>query len=141
MAIDRPLTSISVPASGHLVSQSAGPQKSAPSPNHERASTFQSPRDQSFRLVDAYRIPMLVVDHHESRSPSLPHQITAISALSRLRASSTHASGKLAIEAASVFNRTGPEFSCNRPERDAPRVFDPALESDSATIKRLGGEK
>jgi hypothetical protein len=42
--------------------------------------------------------------------------------LSRLRASSTHASGKLAIEAASVFNRARTEFSYNRAESDAPRV-------------------
>jgi hypothetical protein len=44
------------------------------------------------------------------------------SALSRLRASSTHAYGKLAIEAASVFYRARPEFSYNRTESDTPRV-------------------
>jgi hypothetical protein len=37
------------------------------------------------------------------------------SALSRLRASSTHASGKLAIEAASVFYRARPEFGLLNP--------------------------
>jgi hypothetical protein len=59
-----------------------------------------------------------------------------------LRASSTHAYGKLAIEAASVFYRARPEFSYHRTESGAPSGIDRlALESDSTTIKPFGGER
>src|SRR6516165_2497414 len=52
-------------------------------------------------------------------SSSIPWaECRSCSALSRLRASSTHASGKLAIEAASVFNRARSKFSRNRTGSD-----------------------
>jgi len=63
------------------------------------------------------------------------------SALSRLRASSTHASGELAIEAAPVFDRPRLEFSYNMTEMTRLDIDRPALLSDSTTVKPFGGER
>ena len=64
------------------------------------------------------------------------------SALSRLRASSTHASGKLAIEAASRFLiRPRLEFSYTGRKRRASDIDRPALLSDNTTLEPFGGER
>jgi hypothetical protein len=54
-AIERPLTSIPSPAVGQAVRQAASSQPFCSAPNQERASTRQSPCDQSFRLVTVNR--------------------------------------------------------------------------------------